>query len=131
MITVGSGCKIGEMAVIFTNEDFNIETLRNSQSGRFGVISFLLRAVGAQAKDSLVTIRQRDTINERPHMPKTTRGELDTRGQTQLWMSRKFRISFAIMKQMLCGNRALKGGQNILGCNSVTYELIRSFVTFR
>jgi hypothetical protein len=74
--------------VIVIEEQLDVEILRDGESGSFGIVTLLLTAIRSQTEYGLVTVCECDTVDERPHVAESSRGELDTWGQAKLRMAR-------------------------------------------
>lgn len=58
-------------------------------------------------------------------MSQAARGEFYSGGEAKFWVTRKFGVGFAIVKQMFRGHGALKYGEDILGRNTVTWTALQ------
>lgn len=58
-------------------------------------------------------------------MAEATRGEFDAWGQTELGMAGELGVGLAVMEEVLCGKRALKSSENVLGGNAVALQSVR------
>ena len=60
---VSSNCDI-----IVVDEKFDIESLGNSESCSFSIVTFLLRAVRAKAENDLIAVSERNTVDKSPYV---------------------------------------------------------------
>ena len=104
----------GDGDVIVIDDDLYVQVLCSGQSSRLGVVTFLLRAIGAKTVDGLVAIGKRDTIDQGPQMPETAGREFDARGESELRVTGKFRVGRAILQEVFCGEVALQRCEEIL-----------------
>jgi len=101
----------GNGNVVVVDEEFYVEILSDCKPSGLCVVTFLLRSIGTQAKDDLVTIGQSDTVNHGPHVPKTPGREFDSGGQTQLGVTGKLGVGGAVVEEVLGSNGSLEGGE--------------------
>ena len=110
----------GDGNIIVIDDEFDVEVLSDCQSSSLSVVALLLRSIRSQAEDGLVTVGQGNTVNHRPHVSKTSGGEFDPRGQTQLGVTGKLGVGSAVVEQVVGGNGSLEGGEQVLGSNAMT-----------
>jgi len=110
----------GNGNVIVVNEEFDVEVLSDCQPGGLCVVTLLLRSIRTQAEDDLVPVGQRNTVDHGPHVPKTSGGEFDSRGQTQLGVTGKLGVGSAVVEKVLWSNSPLEGGEQVLGSDTMT-----------
>ena len=79
----------------------------------------LLGAVGTKHEHGLIPIGQRDTVHERPYMPKAAGGELHTRREAELRVTRELGVGFTVVEEVLPREVSLKSRDEILGCDTV------------
>ena len=101
--------------VIVVNEEFDVEVLSNRQPSSLCVVTLLLRSIRAQAEDDFVAVGQGDTINHGPHVSKTSGGEFDSGGQTQLGVTGKLGVGSTVVEKVFGGNSSLEGREEVLG----------------
>lgn len=94
----------GNGDVIVVDEDFDVEVLSDCQPGSLSVVTLLLRSIGTQAEDDLVTVGKGDAVDQGPHVSKTSGGEFNSRGQTQLGVTRKLGVGSTVVEKVLGGN---------------------------
>jgi len=51
---------------------------------------------------------------------KASGGEFDSGSQTQLWVTGKLRVSSAIVEKVFGRNSSLKGGEQVLGSDTMS-----------
>ena len=83
------------------------------------VSTHLLRAIRTQHEDGLVAVRERDTVHPCPNVTETSRGELDTRGEAELRVTRELRVRLAVMQKMLGGDVTFDGRDQVLRGNAM------------
>lgn len=106
--------------VIIVDEDFDVEVLSNCQPSGLCIVALLLRSVGTQAEDDLVTVSQGNTVDHRPHVSKASRGEFNSGSQTQLRVTRKLRVGSAVVEEVFGRDSSFEGSQQVLGSNTMT-----------
>jgi len=112
----------GDGDIVVVDDQFDVEALGDGKAGSLGIITLLLRAIGAKAEYNLVRVGEGDTVDHWPEMTKTPRGELDTRRQTEFWVTRQLRVSLAVVQELLSREVAMKGGEKILRGDTVAYK---------
>lgn len=93
--------------VIVVDKEFDVEVLSDRQPSSLCIITLLLRSIRTQAEDGLVTVGQGNAVNHRPHVSKASGGELDSGGQTQLWVTGKLGVGGAVIEKVIGGNGSL------------------------
>ena len=101
----------GDGNVIVVDEEFYVEVLSDCKPSGLCVVTLLLRSIGTQAENDLVTVGKSDTINHGPHVSKTSRREFDPGGQTQLGVTGKLRVGGTVVEEVLGSNRSFEGGE--------------------
>jgi len=109
----------GNGNVIVVDEKFDVEILSDCKPSGLRVVTLLLRSIGTQAKNGLVAVGQCNTINHGPHVSKTSGGEFDSGGQAQFWVTGKLGVCSAVVEKVLGRNGSLKGGEKVLGSNTM------------
>ena len=56
----------GKCDIIVIDEKFDVESLGNCEPCSFSIVTFLLRAIRAEAKNGLVAVSERNTVDMRP-----------------------------------------------------------------
>lgn len=105
--------------VVVIKEQLNVQALCDSKTSSLGIITLLLGAIRAEKEDTLRLVGESDTVDQRPHVTKTARGELDTRGEAQLRVTWEFRVGISIVEKVLKVEVAIEGRKQILGGNAV------------
>jgi hypothetical protein len=105
--------------VIVIDDDLHVQALCNGQASRLGVVTFLLRSIGAKAEDGLVAIGKRDAIDHGPQMSEASGREFDAWRKAELGVAWKLRIGGAIVQEVIHGEVTFQRGEEVLSCNAV------------
>jgi len=76
--------------VIVVDEQLDVQTLGNSKPCGFCVVTLLLRSIRTQTENLLAGVGESNTIDQRPYVAKTARGEFDSGSETKFRVTRKF-----------------------------------------
>ena len=106
--------------VIIVDEEFDVEVLSDCQPSSLCVVTLLLRPIRTQTEEYFVAVGQGDTVDHGPHVSKTSGGEFDSGGQTQLWVTGKLGVGSTVVEKVFGSNRPLEGGEQVLGSNTMT-----------
>ena len=101
----------GDGNVIVVDEEFYVKILSDCEPSGLCVVTLLLRSIGTQTEDDLVTVSQSDTVDHRPHVSKASGREFYPGGQTQLRVTGKLRVGGAIIEKVLGSDGSLQGGE--------------------
>jgi hypothetical protein len=115
---------IGRMAsnrdVIVVNQELDVQTLSNSETSSLCIVALLLRTIGAKTKDDFVPVGEGDTVHMWPHVPETTRRELDTWSEAEFRVARKLGICFAVVQKMFWRKVVFQSREEVLRRDTVT-----------
>ena len=65
----------GDGDIVVIDDEFDLESVGDSDAGGLGVVALLLRAVGAETEDRRAGVRHGDAVDVRPHVAEPARAE--------------------------------------------------------
>lgn len=115
----------GDRHIVVINDQLDVQALCDSKPRGLSIVSFLLRAIGAEHEHGFISVCQGDTVDPWPNMSETARGELDSRCETKLGVTRELGVGFTVVEEVLRGEMAFDGGEEILRRDTVTWKAVK------
>jgi hypothetical protein len=109
----------GDRHVVVVDQQLHVEPVGHRKAGRLGVIPLLLGAVGAQAHQHPIGIRQGQAVHERPEVAEATGTEGHPGGEAQLRVAGQAGMGLAVAQQGLGRQMALQHRHQILNRHPV------------
>lgn len=81
-----------------TDQELDVEILRDRQPCSLRVVTLLLRPIRSEAEHRLVPVSQGNSVDERPHVAQAAGGELDARGQAEFRVAGQLRVGFTVVE---------------------------------
>lgn len=107
-----TGSRDGDVVVV--DKELDVQALGDGQPGGFRVVSFLLRAVRAEAEDRPRLVGHGDTVDQGPHVTQAAGRKLDAGGEAELRVAGQLRVGLSVVQEVLDGELAVEDREEVL-----------------